>query len=204
MAYISNVVITDGSKITYDKSVRRCNDLQQADRNLPTLIVGYDNAKKWIDNYSVMRKWYPEQNLYWTFGKKERKFEYDDDIEDFYRISIERLYKDVKYYYVNIVKLRIYKIKALIEYMNNNDEKVIYNDRNRFLYIYSKEQQKVIGLSLDICEYIGISKEKILRKIKSNNRNIVFTGISFLNRKLRELCFVNKHYIPIFYRFFNS
>ena len=204
MAYISNVVITDGSKISYDKSVYRCTDLCQADRNLPTLIVGYNNAKKWIEDYSVMRKWYPEQKLYWTFSKKERKFEYDDDIEDFYKLSIEQLCKDVEYCYINVMKLSLAKLKSFIEYMNNNEEKIIYNDRNRFLYIYSKKCRKVMGLSLDLCEYIGISKDKILKKIKSNDKNTIFTGISFLNRKLRELCFVNKHYIPIFYSFFNS
>ena len=94
--------------------------------------------------------------------------------------------------------------KRFIKYLSNQSRKVVYNERNKFLYIYNENKHTVIGLSLDLCEYIGIKKAKVLNKLKNNENIIIFNGISFLNRKLRELSFTNKYYIPVFYSYFKS
>lgn len=204
MDYIANVVITDGAKINYDKTVRKCTDISQIDESVPTIIIGYKNAEKWIKDYNILKKWYPEQNLFWTFGKMERKYEYDDDIEAFYKMAIEKIYENVNYTYFNFINYPLRVTKRFIEYMMSDNKKTIYNENNKFLYIYKKETRDVIGLSLDMCRYIGIDKTKILNKIKSNKNNIVFTGMSFMNRKLREIAFCNRHYIPVFYQYFKT
>lgn len=203
MNYIANVVITDGSKINYDKSVRRCTDISEADSTLPTLIIGYHNAEKWINNYNILKKWYPEQNLFWTFGKRERKYEYDDDIEAFYKLVVDTICKDIKYSYLNIINTKYSNIKELLSFLYNEERKVIYIENNRFLFIYEKNRKRIIGISLDLCQYIGIPKDKVLTKLKKNSNIKIINSISFLNRKLREFVYNNKHYVPVFYDYFN-
>lgn len=204
MDYIGNVVITDNSKVNLDKTFKRCNTLVDTIPQLPTLIIGYKNAQKWVKDYDILKKWYPEQNLYWTFGKTERKYEYDEDIDKFYNISIEKVYKNIKYFYFDLINCSLSETKRFIKYLSNHSRKVVYNERNKFLYIYNENKHTVIGLSLDLCEYIGIKKVNVLNKLKNNKNIIMFNGISFLNRKLRELSFTNKHYIPVFYNYFKT
>ena len=113
MDYIGNVVITDNSRVNLDKTFKRCNTLVDTIPQLPTLIIGYQNAQKWVKDYNILKKWYPEQNLYWTFGKTERKYEYDEDIDKFYNISIEKIYENIKYFYFDLINCQPVKESRL-------------------------------------------------------------------------------------------
>lgn len=204
MDYIGNVVTTDKTRINLDKTFKKCSSFDEIIPQLPTLIIGYKNAQKYISDYNILNKWYPEQNLYWTFSKTERKYEYDEDVEKFYNIAVDKVYENIKYFYFDVINCSISDTKRFIMYLSNQNKKVIYNEKNKFIYIYNEEKRTVIGLSLDLCNYIGIKKAKIINRLKINKNIVIFNGISFLNRKLRELTFTNKHYIPVLYNYFKT
>ena len=199
MKYIANVVLPNGGKINYDKYIKRCTTLDEADKSIPTLIVGYEYAKRYIDKFNILKKWYPEQKLYWTFGKKERKYEYDDDIEVFYNMLIQDMCENISYKYINPLFAKYSEIKSVITLINSNQTKVIYNQGNKFLFLYDYKKHKVLGISLDMCEFIGVKREKIIDRFKKIINGVTCNNISFLNRKLREMVYKKQHLVPVFY-----
>lgn len=204
MGYVANVVITDGTKINYDRTVKRCTDISDINTSLPTLIVGYKNAERWIQGYDILKKWYPEQRLYWTFGSRERKYEYDIDIEEFYRIVIEGIVKDVKYEYFDIINLTITEIKDFIRRLNENGKKVAYVDRDRFIHLYLPKKKTVYGISLDLCRYMGICKEHVFKLLEDAQGLEIIRDNRFLSKRLKYVSYDNQHYIPVFYNYFRQ
>jgi len=202
MRYIANVLLPENGRITYDKYVKRCYSMEETENNIPTLIIGYEKAKQNIKNYSILKKWYPEQNLYWTFGKRERRNEYDDDIEIFYDMVIKNIYANVTYEYINPLFIKYSGIKTVLSLLRNLDVKAIYNNNDKFLFIYDRFHKKVYGISLDMCEYIGINKDKIKNRVKECPNVKIFTDITFLNKKLREIMYKKQYLIPVFYDYF--
>lgn len=204
MAYVANVVITDGSRINYDGTVKRCSDISDTNTSLPTLIVGYKNAERWIQGYDILKKWYPEQRLYWTFGSRERKCEYDVDIEEFYKIVIEGIIKDVRYEYLDIINLTIAEIKDFIRRVKHEGKKVAYVDRERFIHIYLPSEKTVYGISLDLCAYMGIGKEHVFKLLGTATGLEVVRDNHFLSKRLKYVSYANCHLIPVFYNYFHQ
>lgn len=58
-----------------------------------------------------LKKSYPEQNIWWTFLKTEKRVDYDNDIKIFNDIIIKKIIEKVKYQLCDIVT------------MNKNDKK---------------------------------------------------------------------------------
>ena len=100
-------IITNSNKIDFEFKYNKCKSLEEADASLPTLIIGYNNAKKYIKNFNILVKAYPEQKLWWTFLKTEKRADYDDDIAKFNETVINEHIKDIKYSFIDVIKLRL-------------------------------------------------------------------------------------------------
>ena len=55
--------------------------------NLPTLVVGLDNAKKFDENFSIL-DWKLRDNVYWTFGPREQRHIYEKRVDDFLQLCL--------------------------------------------------------------------------------------------------------------------
>ena len=75
-------IITSSSKLNFDLPINKCRDISCRDEKLPTLIIGYDLAKKYINGFNILKKFYPDQNLYWTFKRTERGVDYENDLKE--------------------------------------------------------------------------------------------------------------------------
>lgn len=73
-----------------------------------------------------------------------------------------------------------------------------------FIFIYDKEYKTVYGLSLSLCEYIGIKKQKVLNKLFDNKNNVEIKKLNFFNDNIKHIINSNPHYIPPFYEYFVS
>ena len=45
-------VITDLTRVKFDIKVNKCKSMDEIDKSLPTLIIGYKNAKKYIKDFN--------------------------------------------------------------------------------------------------------------------------------------------------------
>ena len=49
-------VITDLTRIKFDIKVNKCKSMDEIDKSLPTLIIGYKKAKKYIKDFNILKK----------------------------------------------------------------------------------------------------------------------------------------------------
>mgnify|MGYP003445417702 len=68
------------------------------------------------------------------------------------------------------------------------------------VYIYSNDN--VIGISLTICKYCNVKKEKIIKLISSNGKNIISFNDYFLDSKLKKIINNKKYVIPYFMKIY--
>jgi hypothetical protein len=153
------------------------------DRTLPTLIVGIEEAKKYRKDFSILDKRLGG-NLFWTFGKTEKRSDYEYDINRFFCHIMDNEIGKIRYYYVNPFKLKFSKAKALLNIVFNEKDKYVFVDKS-MIYIYYNNY--VLGVSTQVCEYIGIGKEKILKLVKSNKSNKICYNDSFLDSNFKKI-----------------
>lgn len=188
--------IVSDSKIKNLKGfVEQVSDVSLADLTKPTLFVGVENARKNIEGFSILKKKYGS-NIFWTYKKTEKRVEFEDDINYFYNNIIYNISCNIKYYYINIINLKYNKIKKLYNILFSREKKYIYIS-NDMIYVLYKENI-ILGISLNLLEYIKIKKEKILDKLYSNKNNVICTDLSQCIRSIKNEIGNNKYAVPYF------
>lgn len=165
------------------------------DPTKPFIIVGLEEAKKAAPNFSILNK-VLDIDVFWTFGKTERRTEHERDLENFYKYVLDRSLKDIKYYYINILNLKYNKIKKLIEIINSSEKKYIYTS-NDMIYIYYNKNI-IIGISIRILKYININIKKVFKLLYKNKNNIIYNTDSFLTKEMKRVISNKKYVIPYF------
>lgn len=164
------------------------------DPTKPFIIVGLDEAKNIAKDFSILNK-VLDKDVFWTFGKTERRTEHERDLEKFYNYVIDKSLNDIKYYYVNILNIRYNKIKNLINIINSNEKKYIYTS-NDMIYIYYNNI--ILGISLRIIKYINIDIKKIFKLLYKNKNNIIYNTDSFLTSEMKKVIINKKYVVPYF------
>ena len=164
------------------------------DKNKPILIVGLEEAKKNASSFSILEKKLDEK-LFWTFGKREKRSDHETDIEKFQDFVLKESLCGVKYYYFNVLKVNFGTLKRLISIINNQEEKYFYTDK-KIIYMYY--DNFILGVSLDIIDYLGIKRKKILDLIRKNPINKIFYNDFILPYKIKKNI-VGKNYATPFF-----
>lgn len=196
-------IITNANKVDFDYKFNKCKTLEEIDTSLPTLIIGLENAKKYIKDFNILKKEYIEQNLWWTFKKTEKRAIYDIDIVNFNNMVIDFLVKDVKYSLIDIVNLDKTKKYKVIKYLLSNEDKLLYNYFNKFLFIYSSEHKIVWGISLTTLRYCGIDTNKLLGKIYKNKNNRQIIDIDVIPLSVKKITYNDIHKQVALYDYFS-
>ena len=167
---ILGYIVTERKLTNIDGFVEQVNDISLADSTKPILIVGWKKAKEDPRYTSILEKQLDE-NIYWTFSRTESRSDFEDDLKIFYNIIYNNILNNIKYYYINIFKLKYSNIKKL------------YNI--------------ILKLSLTVLEYCGIPMIKVLDRIKSKGINIIEDNKKFIFKLSKQLG--NKKYaLPYF------
>lgn len=164
------------------------------DMSKPILIIGLKNAKSYSKDFSILNKKISE-NVYWTFDKTEKREIFEKDLDNFHKHVIFNIIKILNYYYINIIKLNYTSIKKIYNIIFSSDKKYIYINKDMVYILYNSNN--ILGISLNILEYCGIQKKKVIDKLCSCKNNIISSG------KLKDLSLFNdignkKYAIPYF------
>ena len=173
--YIGNIITS--SKIE-DENFKVCRKLETIDVSLPTLIVGWEKTKEiYGDKVSILHKKIDDKTQ-WTFTTKERKVDYDKDIESFMSNCYSNIGKDINYVYIDVMHDTKKKIKKIIKKIYSLKNPKVYNHLNRMIYIYG--DNIVFGVDIEILSYIGIDYNKVLTKL-SKIPNCLFIDEKIFN-----------------------
>jgi len=189
--YIGNIITS--SKIE-DDNFKVCRKIETIDDSLPTLIVGWEKTKEiYGDKVSILHKKIDDK-IQWTFSTKERKVDYDKDIESFMSNCYSNIGKDINYVYIDVIHDSKKKIKKIIRKIYSLKNPKVYNHLNRMIYIYG--DNIVFGVDTEMLSYIGIDYNKILTKLSkiSNclfiDENIYKSIINKINGKVRLVPYI--------------
>ena len=160
----------------------------------PILVIGIDEGKKRIENFSVLRFQFNEK-LFWTFGKTENRERYDRDLSDFFKYCFSYAISKLSYYYVNPFTITRAKIKKLYKYLVNEGGWYIYKG-DRMAYCY--KEGNILGFSLEVLKYCGITQDRFERVLKSNRMNKVVFSDKPIGYDLKELIKNKKYATPYF------
>jgi len=173
---VGNIVTS--SKLKED-NFKICNDLESINNSLPTLIVGWNKTKELVkEETSILHKRINDK-LYWTFSQKERKVEYDNDIISFKKLCYNKIGSDIPYVYLDILHGKSHTNKKIIQKIYTLINPISYISKNKMLYIFA--ENIIFGVDLNICELIGINKEKIIERIE-NIPNSILIGNEIFNK----------------------
>ena len=170
------------------------NDISLADPTKPILVIGLDNAKKNIDNFSILNK-HPKEKLFWTFKKTEKRVDFENDLNYFYNYIIYNITSNIKYYYINIYKLKYNKLKKLYNIIFSGERKYIYISDNM---LYLLNDGYVLGISITMLEYARVNIKKFFKRLYSNKNNIICTNSSDCVNSIRGEIGNKKYVIPYF------
>lgn len=200
---IANIV-TDTLKTRFDIKVNKCKSLEEIDKSLPTLIIGLGNAKKYINDFNILKKEYKEQKIWWTFLRTERMTDYQEDLQSFYETAIKYSVESIDYEYVDILECDYKRSKNILKYLlYSNDEKIGYIDNNgSFLFIYSKKYKKIWGFSLSTMKFYSIKDYSIDKTIKNIKNIDIIKDFSMIPYKVRRIVGDKIHHNIILYSYF--
>lgn len=180
-------IITSSSKTKFDLPVNKCKDMSCRDESLPTLIIGYENAKKYINGFSILKKYYADSNIYWTFKKNESAVDYEADLDSFYATVIKDFCDNIRYRFIDIIRINLKIAKKLINFVKSDDKKLVFNENDRFLYVYCERYATVFGFSLSTSRFFGIEPKKIMDLFKDNENNGFIYDFSIIPNKVKRI-----------------
>ena len=187
---ITNTKIDDISEfieVTKDSS-----SIVHNDTKIPTLIVGYENTKKICGNVNITRKEIGK-NLSWTFSKRERRIDYEDDLEKFVMTVSNFVLNHCDFEYVDFLTANEEKKLCVVNMLNDIGYRKIVYETNTMFYIYVPHDNKVYGISREILKFCGVDESMINGE---ENRSITtFTDSEFSETKIAKKRFV----IPLLY-----
>lgn len=193
--YIGNI-ITTYPKDTFPSFFNVVTDMKDKIDGIPTMVVGLENARVNINSFSILKKSYDDTMVWWTYKKTERRYEFEQDIEDYYRFCFKKFFNKIRYYYIDLPSYSLSALKRLIRWIMSDNPKTCFLTReSNFLFIYDSEKEIVFGLSLTLVEYMGVDRKKVVLRIKANKHNRFIYDTSFMKGEIRKIVENNTHYI---------
>lgn len=192
MRKIGNIITT--SKMPdYTRLFNVADDIDDADRSIPTIIIGVQNAREELDNrFNVLDKCYDSGMLWWTYRKNERRADFEDDMSAFVKFCVEKVAKSIEYVYVDIPNIGVNGVKRFIRYIDNSDMKLCHvTNGDSFMFIYDEKKSMSFGLSLSLCEYAGVKAEKVIDRVRRNKNNVIIDNFSRVNNLVRR--YINEY-----------
>ena len=145
------------------------NDKDKLIDGIPTLVIGWEYTKKMYENANILN-WEIDRNTYWTYGKREKRNRYEENLEKFRELALHRFIKSVNYSYFNILISSNEEKEYVWGLIDTNGTYVYLN--NDMVYAFDEQENKVIGFSLRDIDYLKKDRKKVLSKIYSNTNLI--------------------------------
>lgn len=164
MNYLANIYTK--SKIDIEPFFNVVDDEKKIIDGIPTLIIGWDSVKSLYGDINILDK-KVKDNIYWTFGKRERRNVMEVDVQKFKRKAMSIVSNNVKYKFFNILTAKNDKKKSFYMLLKDTRHKTIFSFNN-MLYIYIDGTDTVVSISLRDVDYIGGDVKKIFSTLYNN------------------------------------
>ena len=168
MKYIANILTDEPfAEAELYNVVRDSNSLAP---DIPTLIIGWEKTKELYPNASII-EWKVAENVYWTYGKYERRDKYETNVTKFQDLAFKKFIDSLEYVFYDVLGSDSRRFDSFILSLGNGIKKTIYVSGD-MMYIYYDMRHKIIGLSLRDCDYIDETYKKRIFSAIYNNQSV--------------------------------
>lgn len=189
---ILGYIVTDRRIKGVEDFVCQVDDVSLADTTKPILFVGWRKIKNDVRYKNILDNKLDE-NVFWTFSPSEDKSKFEENLLSFYEYIINNILYNIKYYYINIFKLKYNNIKKIYNIISSIEDKSIYISKDM---VYIPYNGNVLGVSLQVLEFCRIAKGKVVEKIKSMANVTLVDDSSALVKKFSRYVKGDRYVIP--------
>ena len=169
MKYIANI-LTD-EPFNEGELYNVVRDKEELVPGIPTLIIGWEKTKSEYPDASII-EWNVTDNVYWTYGKYERRDKYEVNVKKFQDLSFKKFVESLKYVFYDVMLEGEDRFIKFIELLLSNVQKTVYITGD-MMYIYIDYTKKVVGVSLRDCDYLGETYKKRIFSAMYNNPSVI-------------------------------
>ena len=190
MNYIANIYTK--SKFEAEDFFNIVDDKSKFIDGIPTLVIGWDSVNSLYENVNILNK-KVDDNVYWTFGKRERRNVMEIDIQKFKKRAMSIVSNSVKYSFFNILTETSENKKKFYEFLKSSSKKAIFQS-NGMLYIYNKDKNTVVSISIRDVEYVNGDVKKLF-SVLYGNKNVKIISDSDLASTNAKFFFKDNVYL---------
>ena len=164
---VGNIVTEDGiTNVPNNFNVINFESYEN-ETSVPTLFIGWENTKRILPKSSILNKKITD-NLYWTFSSTEKRTIFENDLKSFITKSHQDFVKNIPFYSLDPIILKIKTTKDLLQKLQNFKESFTYLYENRIVYIYYNST--IISLDLELLKFISFDDNEILEYLKKETK----------------------------------
>jgi hypothetical protein len=163
---LTNRIFNDDSELYNVVSTKK-----ELIEGIPTLVIGWEYTKKLYPNANILN-WEIGDDIFWTFGNRERRQRYEETLIKFRKYAINKFVKSIRYKFISFINDDGYNAIRIILSNKINSNIYIYND---MIYITDIIGKVVYGFSLKEYDYIGMDRKELLKDIFTSKNNIIDT-----------------------------
>lgn len=167
MKHIANI-LTD-KKFIDNELYNVVSDKNDLISDIPTLVIGWEYTKKMYNNVNIL-DWKISDNIFWTFGNREKRQRYEETIIKFKEYAINKFVKSIKYKFISMLSND--GLNILLDILKNYKNIIIYL-YNNMIYLTDKDKKVVYGFSLKEYEYLTNNRNELLNIIYNSENNII-------------------------------
>ena len=196
MKYIANILTDEPfNEAELYNVVRDSKDLIP---DIPTLIVGWERTKSEYPDASII-EWKVTDNVYWTYGKYERRDKYEANVKNFQDLSFKKFVDSLEYVFYDVLISTAEKLDSFLSSLASGAEKTIYVTGD-MMYIYYSGTNKVVGLSLRDCDYLEDTlKKRIFSDIYNSKTINLLKNNDEISREVRFKAKGRAYILPYLY-----
>lgn len=166
--------------------------------DIPTLIIGWERTKTEYPDASII-EWKVADNVYWTYGKYERRDKYEVNIKKFQDLSFKKFVESLEYVFYDVLLTPPERFESFLASLGSDNQKTIYVTGD-MMYLYYNGTNKVVGLSLRDCDYLNeFTKKRIFSSVYNSNTVNLLKNNDEISKEIRFKAKGRAYILPYLY-----
>lgn len=166
--------------------------------DIPTLIIGWERTKTEYPDASII-EWKVADNVYWTYGKYERRDKYEVNVKKFQDLSFKKFVESLEYAFYDVLLTPPERFESFLASLGSDNQKTIYVTGD-MMYLYYNGTNKVVGLSLRDCDYLNeFTKKRIFSSVYNSNTVNLLKNNDEISKEIRYKAKGRAYILPYLY-----